>query len=131
MQRFSAVPWRRATAVLLSGLLFAAAASAGRTPGHSGKIEPLLEQRLAHGPASTWIVFRRKADLTAAHGRAAYVVDRLRAAALRSQPGARDLLSRHHVRYRSFWAVNAIRATIDDALANELAALPEVEALRA
>ncbi|MGH9244209.1 MAG: S8 family serine peptidase [Acidimicrobiales bacterium] len=84
----------------------------------------------ANGSADFWVVFREKADLSAAYGlsskaaRGQYTYDQLTSTASRTQAGLAAELDAQGVRYRAFWAVNAIRvfggdqAALDAAKAN-------------
>lgn len=98
------------------------------------KIEAQVQTELAaNKQANVWIILRSKANLKpafaikdwAARGR--FVYQRLQANANASQAGVRGLLQSRGAKQRSFFIVNAIKATADSATINEIARRAEVE----
>ena len=93
----------------------------------------LLEEMASKGEATFFVVLKQKADLRPAHGisnrteRGVFVHQRLQAVAEQSQAALRRWLADRGVSHKSFWIVNAIRVTGDEALLGELAARPEVD----
>jgi len=122
--------------VLLSLLFILTATPSSSAPQRGGNIEAALSPQLESGRATFWVLFRDKADLSAAKGisswnaRGQYVYDRLGATASSSQAGVKALLGVRGVKYNAFRIVNAIRVLNGDAaLAAELARRPEVSRL--
>ncbi|MEV6107972.1 S8 family serine peptidase [Streptomyces sp. NPDC051940] len=138
---------RRATlAALLSGvmslpLLAAVPASAG-TPAEASalarKADDRVLARFADQDRTTfWVRLDSTADLAAAahekakarKGRAVLAAETAHAA--RAQAGLKALLKKEGAAYRGFWIDNSLRVTGDKALAEKLAARPEVAAVEA
>ncbi|MPZ27765.1 MAG: S8 family serine peptidase, partial [Micromonosporaceae bacterium] len=99
----------------------------------SAPVEPaLLDQLTEQGEATFWVVLDQQADLSTAatvegwEARGSQVYDTLTTTAEQSQAGLAALLSDRAVEFQSFWIVNAIQVTGDQALVDELAARPEV-----
>lgn len=124
--------------VALLSLVFSlsAASSSSATLLPAEKVEAALRQQLQSGRATFWVLFRDRADLSAAHdisnwvARGQYVVDRLTATASSSQARVLALLEAGGVEYQSFHIVNTVRVVNGDAsLADTLAARPEVSRL--
>jgi subtilisin family serine protease/N-acetylneuraminic acid mutarotase len=96
----------------------------------------LLERLAEEGEAAFWVVMKSEANLASASAigswteRGRYVYDELTATAERSQSGLLELLAERDVAHRSFWIVNAIHVTGDQALVDELASHPEVAEIR-
>jgi subtilisin family serine protease len=125
-------------AITLLVLLFvlAAAPSSSAPRGAVDKAGAVLRQQLDTGTATFWVLFRDRADLSAAPAisdwvaRGRFVVDRLRATASSSQAGVLALLRARGVEHQSFHIVNTVRVVEGDAgLAAALAARPEVSLL--
>jgi subtilisin family serine protease len=119
-------------------LMLTAAPSASAPQGGTDKVESALRQQLESGRATFWVLFRDKADLSAASAisgwtaRGQFVVDRLEATASSSQAGVLSLLKARGVQHQSFHIVNTVRVINGDlALAETLAARPEVSLVRA
>ncbi|WP_334460697.1 S8 family serine peptidase [Micromonospora sp. CPCC 205554] len=101
------------------------------------KIRPQLQTQLGaqESPVDFWVYFDAKADLSAArsirdwNARGTAVARALRQAADESQRAVRGELTASGVAHQSFWATNAIKVTGDQALAERLAAKPEVSSL--
>jgi hypothetical protein len=125
-----------ATALVLFAAAFTLTAAA---PGPDAKIEPKLMTTLIDsddGIAPFFVVFGERAALEAAFSmidwgaRGQFVVDRLQAAANRSQNGVRGYLQGHKIAYTPFWVENRIyipKGTLE--LARDLARRPEVAAI--
>jgi hypothetical protein len=126
-----------AAVILLALSFFISAAPSSSAPVRGvDKVETALRQQLDAGSATYWVLFRDRADLSAAPAiadwvaRGQYVIDRLRATASASQAGVRALLAARGVEHRSFFVVNTVRVVGGDAaLADALAARPEVSRL--
>ena len=133
---------------LLAALLAVAAPPSGAaagTPtttaadehGWRAKVAEKVERKLDKRGSSDFVVtFDDKADLSGAASvtgwgkRGEYVVDRLQAAASRSQKAARSVLRAHGTDFQPFWVANVIVVHAgDEALARDLASLPTVERL--
>jgi uncharacterized repeat protein (TIGR01451 family) len=128
--------WLSATLLVL--VLLTAGVSTSAAPARPANVAPLVWESAAEGEAVSFlVVFRDEADLRGAAAfdlpaeRGRFVVDRLRETAQRAQGGVRVLLDRHGADYRPFYVVNAIVATGDRALIEELAARPEVDRIAA
>ena len=131
----------RAMRVLAAALvLFATAFTlTAAAPGPDAKIEPKLMTTLIDsddGIAPFFVVFGERTSLEAAFSmsdwaaRGQFVVDRLQAAANRSQNGVRGYLQGRKIAYTSFWVENKIyipNGTLE--LARDLARRPEVVAI--
>ena len=119
------------------------AAAAGASYAHSGgasvaqvKIQPALAKQLAQGGSTRfWVVFKGRADLSAAPSikrwgaRGKYVMEKLEATATASQAGVKSMLNASGTSYHAFWVANTMRVTATAATANAIAARPEVESL--
>jgi hypothetical protein len=112
----------------------AAAPALAAAPDPFQKVEPkVLDQLDAKGEASFFVLLRAKATLAGAtairqHGqRAAFVQQRLTAAADSSQAGLRSLLDARHADYRPFWIVNTVEVTGDRSLLKEIASRDDVQ----
>jgi hypothetical protein len=125
-------------AVTLLSLVFVLTATPSTSAPQGGvdKVGSVLRHQLESGRATFWVLFRDKADLSAAPdvsdwtARGQHVVDRLRATASSSQAGVLALLENRGVEHRSFHIVNTVRVVNGDAaLADALAARPEVSRL--
>lgn len=140
IRKFHAVPTRRSLPrILVCTLVGATALTLEATPVSSApsappNVEPrALEDVRDRGTATFWVVLREKADLAPAKGiagrkaRGEFVVDKLKATADRSQKDLKSLLKARGAQYRSFFIVNTLRVTGDEALLRELAARPEVK----
>jgi hypothetical protein len=122
---------------LLSLVFFLTASPSSSAPqGRVDKVESALRHQLESGRATFWVLFRDKADLSAAPAisgwtaRGQFVVDRLQATASSSQAGVLALLGARGVEHQSFHIVNTIRVVNGDAaLADTLASRPEVSRL--
>ncbi len=106
---------------------------------HSAAVDPRVIRAMgAHGSAGYWIILRDHADLSTARSigswdeRGAFVVEHLTDTARESQRRVRSTLDADGVRYRAFWAIDAIRVlgSGPDQL-RAVAALPEVERIAA
>jgi subtilisin family serine protease len=124
---------------LTVGVLVSLSPTAFSSPERSGKIElKVVHQLQASGTANYWVMFKAKANLTAAPSikdwtaRGWYVYNRLTGTATSSQRAFRAFLDRNHVSYQAFWIVNGILIKGGTAaIANAAAARPEVTAVRA
>ena len=93
----------------------------------------MLERLAAEGEATFWAILPVEAELRAASGiedrtvRGEFVVEELQDVADESQAELRARLEELGVPYESFWIVNAIEITADEAVLSEVAARPEVE----
>ncbi|MBN1954134.1 MAG: S8 family serine peptidase [Anaerolineae bacterium] len=122
-------------ALLFSGLAINWATA--QVPDAGDKIEPLLAEAFDDGAADFIVRFVEQADLTPAYyldwaARGDFVYDTLRETAERSQTRAIAYLEQAGLEYESFIAGNELYVWAGDlAAANELAALPEVDAIRA
>jgi hypothetical protein len=89
------------------------------------------------GRATVWVVLRDHADLSAApsiqdwDARGRFVVDRLRATAAASQRGVAAFLRDRGIAFDAFWAVDAIRATVDATALAGLTGRSDVTRIRA
>jgi subtilisin family serine protease len=121
-------------------VLFAAAFTlTAKAPGPDAKIEPKLMTMLIDsddGTAPFFVVFGERTSLEAAFrmkdwtARGQFVVNRLQAAANRSQNGVRGYLQGRKIVHTSFWVENKIyipNGTLE--LARDLARRPEVAAI--
>ncbi|MBI5877994.1 MAG: S8 family serine peptidase [Chloroflexi bacterium] len=123
-----------AAAVALAALL-AVVVPARAVSDPQAKLQPALFEALAQGDAPMLVYFGGTADLSAAYGiadkttRRRYVYDRLREQAARSQAAARGLAERAGAPVRPHYLLNMIEVSGDAALAQALAALPEVSRL--
>lgn len=102
------------------------------------KISPALERAFADAPggrAEMLVVMTEQADLSAAHelssklAKGRYVYEKLTATAKRAQAPLLAELERRGIVHRSFWAANFLWVEGDLALAQELAARPDVARL--
>ncbi len=107
-------------------------------PGVSGKVEPLLHQKLAaEGRADFVVRFVERADLSPAYTmdwptRGRFVYAALKETAARTQEQAKVYLDGRGLAHHTFVAANELYVWGGDLLAvNELAVLPEVASLRA
>jgi hypothetical protein len=126
----------RIAKAIAAGLLVAALAAGtsalGRsTPNKASVDAKVAEQIAAHGRTTFWVVLRQQANLTPAHSmrpapRGRYVYDTLTATADRTQQSLKPYLAEHHVPYKSFWILNAIRVTGGSTILQALAERPEV-----
>ncbi|MHC4924749.1 MAG: S8 family serine peptidase [Planctomycetota bacterium] len=113
------------------------------SPPTLGQDRPFIDPEVERGSAGLdettfLILLREKADLSPAFeirdwgARGRFVTQRLRQVADRSQAGLREMLTAWGADFESFWIVNSILVTGDDpALLSQLAARPEVAAIRA
>jgi subtilisin family serine protease len=121
--------------VLIALVAPALPTAAGATPAPVD--QRVLDQLASTGKATVWVMLRQRADLSGAGAladwtaRGAYVVERLQATARPSQRGVVRFLRERGISYRSFWVVNAIRATLDRPAVGRLAAMAEVSRIRA
>jgi subtilisin family serine protease len=113
--------------------LHVAAVAVDAQPAQPAPIEPGVLEQLARGPqASFWVVMVDQADLSAASDirdwddRGTWVYERLHSVSEASMTDLRPVLERHGASYRRFWIVNAVHATGDRSLVDELAAHPTV-----
>ena len=89
------------------------------------------------GTTTFWVRLAEQADLSAATAiedwaeRGSYVVKQLRATADASQAPVRAELDASGAAYTSYWITNALRVRGDEALVDELAKLPSVDAILA
>lgn len=104
--------------------------------GAGGQIDPLLLSKLAsEGEAEMLVVLRAQADTWPARAiqskedRGRWVVETLRSVARTTQGPVIAVLERQRANYRPFWIVNMIWTRGDVRLAEELAALPDVDKL--
>jgi len=123
------------TTVLASVTALGTAALAGDS---LDKVEAkVLDQLDQSGETTFWALLRDKADLSHASSidnsdaRGEFVYDELRAVADQSQAGLRDLLDKAGVSYQPYWIANAVRITGDEAVLEQVAALPEVDKILA
>ena len=92
-----------------------------------------VQGSLATNKTTVWVVMKAKADLKAAPeiknhaARGKFVVDKLQAAAKQSQAGVVAFVKGKGLQHRSYWIINTIRVTVDDATAKELSLRPDVE----
>jgi hypothetical protein len=124
----------RIAAAIAAGLLVAALAAGtaalGRsTPNKASVDAKVAEQIAAHGRTTFWVVLRQQANLTPAHSmrpapRGRYVYDTLTATADRTQQSLKQDLAHHHVPYKSFWILNAIRVTGGSTFSRRLPSAP-------
>ncbi len=127
------------TLITVSLVLASVPVGAAPPAGNSlSKVEKKVLDQLAAAKETTfWVVLKDQADLSAAgktrdwNARGQLVVDKLRATADTSQAGLRGLLQSRSVKFEAFWVVNTIRVTAGQSLLNEIAARPEVTAIRA
>lgn len=109
----------------------------GQSPEPAPVDQEVQEQIQAQGSADFWVVMEAQADLSGADtmadwtARGEFVVERLQAVANETQPGIISVLEKAGAAYTSYWVVNAIFVHGDDALVNELSALPEVARITA
>jgi subtilisin family serine protease len=99
-------------------------------------IDPAVQAELADdGKATFWVRLKGAADLGAARrastkdDKAELVYEAKKDKARSSQAGLRKLLDAQDADYTSFWIVNAVKVTAGPKLAEEIAKLPEVEAI--
>lgn len=102
-------------------------------PDPTGKISPWTLARTADGAQAEFlVVMAEQADLSAAQAlptkaaKGRFVYDTLYPHAERTQAGVRALLDARSAEYRSFYIVNALWVRGDRALADALAARPDV-----
>ncbi|MFI1399747.1 S8 family serine peptidase [Streptomyces sp. NPDC020681] len=111
----------------------AAAASPYRTKTEAG----VRTQLDAKDRATFWVALKHEADTSAARrakgktAKARTLLDTKTAYAKTSQAPLKALLERAGVRHQSFWIANTIKVTAGKALAEQIAARPEVAALEA
>ncbi|WP_369143370.1 S8 family serine peptidase [Streptomyces sp. R44] len=127
-----------AAALLAAPAATAAPASApASAPAPHATVDPGVTATVdAGGEATFFVVLAEHADLTRARtqrghekkARAAF--DALRAEAGRSQASLTRFLDRAKVGYESYWIANAVKVTGGKALVEQLAARPDVAALR-
>ncbi|SDG00295.1 Carboxypeptidase regulatory-like domain-containing protein [Sinosporangium album] len=135
-QRWRAILTGTATALTLLLPQGAAHAAPPAAPDKIDKIDKALLADLA-GKGKTDFLVRLKggANLAAAHaaptkaGKAAQVYQAKTALATASQAGLRSLLTARKADFTPLWIANAAKVTGDADLAEEIAALPEVERL--
>jgi subtilisin family serine protease len=109
--------------------------TAGRAIDPAAKIDKAVTDDLTQsGTATFFAVLNSEANLSsvsstgrAGSQRTADVFNAKVAHADRTQAGLRDLLTARGVQFTPFWIVNTIEVTGDAALANEIAARPEVK----
>lgn len=126
---------------LLSALLLTPVmARPASPPFGSAEIDPQILAEMAAAPDGTagfLVVFREQADLAPAYAihdwdkRGQFVVAALQATADRSQARVRAWLDAQDIAYRAFISENALYLTADLAVLDQLAAFPEVAAIRA
>lgn len=98
------------------------------------KVEATVAAEVAStGRAEVVVVLADQADISAAYtmtdhdARGWYVYETLRDHARRTQQALRSRLDRAGIKSRSFWAVNALTTTADDALLRELSGRADVK----
>ena len=98
------------------------------------KFAPAVLDRIAQeGDATFWAILHADADLAPAAdiedrtARGTFVVEELQEVADDSQAALLERLDELGVTYESFWVVNAVEITADEAVLAEVAARPEVE----
>jgi serine protease AprX len=113
--------------------LTAALPLSAAAPDPTGKISPWTLARTAEGAEAEFlVVLAEQADLSAADAlptkaaKGRFVYDTLYRQAERTQRGVRSLLDASGADYRSFYVVNALWVRGDRALADALAARPDV-----
>ncbi len=104
----------------------------------SAKVDAQVLDAVEDGGRTTfWVRLADRADLSAATAivdwaeRGSYVVDRLKATAAASQAPVRAELDAAGVKYTPFWITNALRVRGNEAVVDELAANPAVDAISA
>jgi hypothetical protein len=135
MKARQAWAWSLVLLLVVAGLGGPARAASPESQG--AWVDPALRDALGQGPARFWVLLRRQADLVALapsqnwneRGRA--VVGALQGVAEATQAAVRAWLEAQGTTYQAFWIVNALWVAGDAALAEELAARPEVAALHA
>ncbi len=132
----SFVPDPAATAAAAGPEVLTADAAGAPDDGPAPIEAQLRRQLAAEDTAELWVRFEDQADLTAAAAvtgwaeRGAAVAAALRQTAESSQAAVRERLDEAGIEYEAFWATNTIRVEAGTAaLAAELAAQPEVDAL--
>ena len=105
---------------------------------NSAKVDAQVLDAVEDGGKTTfWVRLDDRADLSAATAivdwaeRGSYVVDRLKATAAASQAPVRAELDADGVKYTSYWITNALRVRGNEAVVDELATNPAVEAISA
>jgi subtilisin family serine protease len=129
-------------AFVLILILVAAPGAADPAPGNaaaqpaSARIDPEIAAAVERGePVEALIVLADQADLSAARlvrgmrARGRWVVERLRAAAARSQPPVVAELDRRGIEHHAYWIVNAVWARLDRPAVEALAARADVARL--
>ncbi|WP_338695314.1 S8 family serine peptidase [Streptomyces sp. Q6] len=146
MLRQSPARRHRSLVVLLSGamtwsILGAVPVLAATPPEPTAlalKADAKVERQLAtEDEATFWVQLDSQADTTKAkqatkkadRGRA--LIEAKTAYADTTQAGLKGLLKRHHAPYKSFWISNTLKVTGDKALAEKIAARPEVASIEA
>lgn len=121
-------------AAAASSVLLASPALAQIGQAAAIKIEASVAAEVdRNGQAEVVVVLAGQADLSAAYSmtdadaRGWYVYETLRDHARRSQRALRSRLDRAGIRYRSFWAVNAITTSADNALLREMSGRADVK----
>ena len=123
--------WIAWLGIMILALSATVPAALGAAPPRAD-LDLLSELQAKPGQASYLVFLNVQADLSAAEalpGRAArgqYVYQALRTVAEQSQAGLRADLEAWGVPYRPFFVVNAVQVTGDEALAQRLAARPDV-----
>src|SRR4029077_1176654 len=120
-----------AAGLLVAALAAGTSALGSSTPNKASVDAKVAEQIAAHGRTTFWVVLRQQANLTPANSmrpapRGRYVYDTLTATADRTQQSLKQYLAQHHVPYKSFWILNAIRVTGGSTILQALAEHPEV-----
>jgi subtilisin family serine protease len=130
--------FRWSTLVFMALFLFPLLASANQPTLPLAKIdEKVIQLATVQDETTFWVLLRDQADLKPAKNfknwkdRGTFVAERLQAIAENSQKGIRGLLKSRGKKHESFWIVNAIKVTADQATIKELAARPEVQEILA
>ena len=127
---------QRVLSALFLALLLVPAGATARTgaPGNGAYVDPAVLSDISEGGETTaWVLLRPKADLSGASAisnwnkRGQFVYDQLTQTAESTQADVRAQLEQSGVAYQSFWIVNAIQVTANEAVIDDLAQMPEVE----
>lgn len=111
------------------------AQSSGNEPAY---IDPKVIQQIDdQGKTTFWVILKAQADLSLAekitdwNERGKYVYETLTRTAEQTQSGLISLLTKNNATFKSFWVINAIQASGDRALLDEISIQPEVDKILA
>ena len=120
-------------AVVVTAVAFGISATASATVDWQQRVDAVVLDAAALGPAEFFVYLDEQADLSGAgslatkEAKGRYVYDRLRAVAADSQEAVVAALEQHGATHRSFWVTNAILAKGDLGAVEAVARLSQVQ----